>query len=149
MAILNYTTKVAVDRTVSEIHTILVKAKADAIQNEYSDGVIKTIAFRLNTSSGIIYYKLPARVAGVHAAMIRDKVRHTDMQAQSKRVAWRIVKDWIEAQMAIVDAGMAEVAQVFLPYAVTGNGQTVFERFKTGGGGPLGITFQPTEEKRG
>ena len=142
MAILNYTTKVSVVRTVSEIHAILLKANATAIQNEYVDGVIKEIAFRLNTPEGMIFYKLPANVAGVGGAMKRDRVKHPDMEAQAARVAWRIVKDWIEAQMAIVQANMAEVAQVFLPYAITSTGQTVFERLKEGGAGSLGITHQ-------
>lgn len=142
MPILNYTTKVPVERTVSEIHSILVKAKADAIQNEYADGVIKAIAFRVNTEHGVIFYRLPARITGVHAAMHRDKIKHADMKAQAARVGWRIIKDWIEAQMALIDVGMAELSQVFLPYAITGTGQTVFERFKTGGGGTLGITYQ-------
>jgi len=146
MAILNYTTKIAVNKTVAEIHAILLKAKADAIQNEYANGSIKAIAFRLNTPQGIIYYKLPANVNGVKCAMVRDKVKHPDMNAQSARVAWRIVKDWIEAQMAIIQANMAEVSQVFLPYAVTSDGRTVFERFKAGGVGTIGITYQKGEE---
>lgn len=142
MGILNYTTKVPVDRTLSEITSILVKAKAEAIQTEYDGGAIKTIAFRLNTAQGVIYYKLPANVGGVQRAMVRDKIKHSDMAAQSARVAWRIVKDWVEAQMAIVDANMAEVAQVFLPYAVTHTGKTVYERFKTGGAGTVGISYE-------
>jgi hypothetical protein len=45
-----------------------------------------------------------------------------------ERVAWRIVKDWIEAQMAIVEAGQAEMAEVFLPYATIEDGTTTMFR---------------------
>lgn len=139
--ILNYTTKVPADRTIQEIQAILIKAGADALQMEAKEGRIKSVSFRMNTDNGIIYYKLPADMHGVKRAMMRDRVRHSDMDAQAYRVSWRIVKDWIEAQMAIIQANMAETAQVFLPYAITGTGQTVFERFKTGGVGTIGITY--------
>ena len=43
-------------------------------------------------------------------------------EQQAQKVAWRIIKDWVEAQMAIVEAQMADVAEVFLPYAVTNTG---------------------------
>jgi hypothetical protein len=42
-------------------------------------------------------------------------------------VAWRITKDWVEAQLAIIESQMVTTAQVFLPYAVTSNGQTLYE----------------------
>jgi hypothetical protein len=45
-------------------------------------------------------------------------------------VAWRIIKDWTEAQLALVQAGVAELAEVFLPYAThPQTGQTFYENF--------------------
>ena len=40
---------------------------------------------------------------------------------------WRITKDWVEAQMAIVEVRMASLEQVFLPYIIAKQGQTVYE----------------------
>lgn len=129
MPILNYTTKVPVVQTVADIHKILAKAGATAILNEYGrDGAIASISFRVQGDQGEIYFKLPADVAGVTAALKRDR-EYRD-EEHSRRVAWRIVKDWIDAQMAIISAQMAELPQVFLPYAQTNNGQTVYERLK-------------------
>jgi hypothetical protein len=51
-------------------------------------------------------------------------------KVQAKRTAWRIVKVWVEAQMAIIDCGQAEMAEVFLPYAITETGQTLFQRIQ-------------------
>ena len=31
-------------------------------------------------------------------------------------MAWRILKDWIEAQLAIVQAGLVTIDEVMLPY---------------------------------
>jgi hypothetical protein len=141
MAILDYTTKISANQTVNEIHQILAKAGANAILNEYdSAGDISAIRFRVPTKQGQIYFQLPANVAGVSNALKKDR-EYRD-EAHAKRVAWRIVKDWIEAQMAIINAQMAELYQVFLPYAQTNNGQTVYERLQTDGLKMLSLTSQ-------
>lgn len=130
MAILNYTTKVPVDRTVNEIHSTLAKAGAKAILNEYNkSGQIEAIAFKIQTKSGDMYFQLPANIPGVESALKGDRQYRDD--AHCRRVAWRILKDWIEAQMAIIAAQMADLPQVFLPYAKTNNGQTVYERIES------------------
>jgi hypothetical protein len=42
------------------------------------------------------------------------------------------VKDWVEAQMALVEAGQAEVAEVFMPYAIDqSSGMTMFQALKS------------------
>lgn len=129
MPILNYTTRISVNQTAQEIHKILAKAGANAILNEYSPkGEISAITFRVPTKNGDVFYKLPADVNGVSEALKKDRVYRDE--SHSARVAWRIIKDWIDAQMAIIAAQMAELPQVFLPYAQTNNGQTFYERIK-------------------
>ncbi len=39
-------------------------------------------------------------------------------RAQAERTAWRQVLRWVEAQMAMIDAGMTQTQEVFMPYAV-------------------------------
>ena len=46
------------------------------------------------------------------------------------RVAWRITKNWVEAQMAFIEAKQAELSQVFLPYIVNRDNLTVYELFQ-------------------
>ena len=55
----------------------------------------------------------------------RKVPRSAANQIQAVRVAWRIVKDWVEAQMALVETRMVTTAEVFLPYAIMKNGQTL------------------------
>ena len=59
---------------------------------------------------------------------IRDRIK--DTREQAERVAWRILKDWVEAQMALIDIEMARFEEVFLPYIQTNNGQTVYARLE-------------------
>ena len=51
---------------------------------------------------------------------------------EAARVAWRIIKDWLEAQLALVSAELADLEQVFLPYAQNGAGVTLYEALKAG-----------------
>jgi hypothetical protein len=56
--------------------------------------------------------------------------RSLQTEEQALRVGWRILKVWVEAQMAIVEAELATVAEVFLPYAVTRNGRTLYNHLQ-------------------
>ena len=132
MPILNYTTKVPVENTLKDIERILIKAGANGVLKEYEGGEVAAVTFRVIQENGgdrqEIFYKLPADIEGVSRALKKDREFRDTPHA--RRVAWRIVKDWIEAQMAIVQAQMAELPQVFLPYAQTSTGQSVYEKIK-------------------
>ncbi len=135
MAILNYTTSISVNQTCNEIQKILVKAKASAVLCEFdSEGVISHIAFKVGTEHGEISFRLPSNANGVLKAIQREpKIpNNKKTKAHAERVAWRIIKDWLEAQLAIIEAGMATLPQVFLPYAQTPHG-TVYECFQKNG----------------
>ena len=40
------------------------------------------------------------------------------------------MKSWCEAQLAIVESNQAEMAEVFLPYAIDAKGETMYRLFK-------------------
>lgn len=149
MAILNYTTNISVEQTSGEIQSKLVKAKASAVLNEYdATGILSHISFKVQTQHGIIAFRLPGNIDGVHKALQKQRVRNKlQTKEQAARVAWRIVKDWVEAQLAIIEAGMVTVAEVFLPYAQTSTGQTVYECFEKKGLSAL--TYQTNNNPKG
>lgn len=84
---------------------------------------------------GNVGFSLPANYSGVLRSMKNDKKvpRHKCNEEQAQRVAWRIIKDWVEAQMAIVQAQLADMAEVFLPYAITKNGNTLYKEVQSNG----------------
>lgn len=129
MPLLNYTTKVNVFATLGEIQEILVKHGAKKIIQDYDDaGNIAALMFGIDTPAGLRGVRLPANVDAVHAVLAKQKVKCDREQAE--RVAWRIVKDWVEAQMAILESEMVQLDQIFLPYMVNDKGQTVFEVYR-------------------
>lgn len=132
MAILNYTTKIDSTKTISEITQCLVKHGATKIVSDYENGIPVSVTFTININENPVFYSLPANYAGVLRAMEKSKSvpRSLCSKEQAIRVSWRIIKDWVEAQMAIVEADLAEMAEVFLPYAITKNGNTFYNEIK-------------------
>ena len=129
MPLLNYTTKVDVYATLGAIQGQLVKHGARKIMQDYDDnGRIVALSFLVDTPAGPRGIRLPANVDAVHAVLARQKVKCDREQAE--RVAWRIVKDWVEAQMAILESEMVQIDEIFLPYMVGNGGQTLFQAYR-------------------
>ena len=135
MPLLNYTTEIDAFKTVAQIQQALAKAGASAVLNEFDDtGNIVAQSFRMKLGDQDISFRLPTDWRPVLEAMKQQKARrirgHDHIQLsedQARRVAWRITKDWVEAQLAIIETRMVTTAQVFLPYAVTNSGQSLYE----------------------
>lgn len=136
MAILNYTTTVDAFKTVSEIEYILVKHKAKSVMKNYDGESITGLSFLIDTGMQQIPVRLPVRIDECLAILKKEKKENPrkqikDTREQAERVAWRILKDWVEAQMALLDIQMVRFEEIFLPYIETNNGQTVYERLET------------------
>lgn len=131
MAIKNYTSKVGVYESLGEIQGALAAHGARQIMVEYDgDGKVMALAFSIESPMGRRAFSLPANVGGVRAVMAKQGVR--DINGQAERTAWRNVRDWVLAQMAIIEAGMAQMDEVFLPYLTNGNGQTLYQLYQGG-----------------
>jgi hypothetical protein len=137
MALLNYTTSIAPEKTLAEIQVKLAKAGAFQILHEYRKGTVELVglSFRIQTQFGNMAFALPARIEAVEAVLQRqakrgDCRRGYASREQAVRVAWRILKDWTEAQLALIETGMVSLEQVMLPFAQNERGQTLFEALK-------------------
>ena len=129
MPLLNYTTKVDVYTTIGAIQGCLVKHGARKIMQDYdSEGKPQALCFAIDTKFGMRGIKLPANVDAVLRVLEKQKVKCDKEQAE--RVAWRILKDWVEAQMAILESQMVEIDEIFLPYMVAKDGATTYELYK-------------------
>ena len=136
MPILNYTTQIAAEKTCTQIQKLLAGAGASSIMNEYSDGVLIGISFRISINNQLIAFRMPAQIDKIYVILQNDRgvPRKLKSREQASRVAWRIIKDWIEAQLAIVEAEQAEMVEVFLPYAQDPkSGRTMYSIVKDAG----------------
>ncbi len=132
MAILNYTTEVDAIKSISEIEYILIKHGVKSVLKNFRDGHIESVSFLLERHGMDIPITLPARVDRCLEVLKREKKNspRKNIKAtydQAERVAWRILKDWTEAQMALIDIDMVQIDEVFLPYIQTNTGKTVYE----------------------
>ena len=120
----------------------LLSAKgARAIRIDYDDkNRPQSISFVLMIHDLPIPFKLPCNFEGVLKALAREYSRsgardrferNPQSMVQARMIAWRIIKDWVAAQMALIEAEQASMAQVFLPYAVANEKaqMTVFDQF--------------------
>lgn len=119
MAILNYTTTVDSLKTVSEIEYILVKHNAKSIMKNYDGESIMGLSFLIDTGVQQIPVRLPVRVDECLEVLKKEKKNspRSNIKAtreQAERVAWRILKDWVEAQMALLDIQMVRFEEIFL-----------------------------------
>ena len=112
MAIKNYTTSVDVYKSLGEIQAALASHGARKIMVDY-DGAGKPtgVTFGMETPDGPRGFLFPANVEGVRAVFPQQKVK--DTAGQAERTAWRNVRDWVMAQMAIIEAGQVDIEEFF------------------------------------
>lgn len=131
MAIKNYTSTVSVYQSLGEIQGALAERGACKIMIDYdAKGKPINIIFGLNTVRGQQAFMLPANVDGVYEVFKNQKIKADREQAE--RTAWRNVRDWILAQVAIIESGMVQMDEVFLPYLTDGTGKTLYQAYTDG-----------------
>jgi len=129
MPLKDYTTGVSSHRTVGEITELLVKAGARGVAQEFdTDGRIVGLEFAVVLNGEALRYTLPVRASAVQGVLARQRVdRKYQTDEHAERVAWRIMRDWVAAQLAIIETQMVTFDQVMLPYLRTDD--TMFERY--------------------
>jgi hypothetical protein len=141
MPILNYTTEVPSERTVGEITALLIRKQARSITSEFDDaGELKSVSFLMPVGGVPVQFLLPANVEGVVRVLLKDAPWHhrrgvaqpayeKKLRDRAKWIAWRILKDWVAAQIALIESGQVDAAQAFMPYAQQDDGLTLFQVF--------------------
>lgn len=132
-----YTTEIEPSKTIGEIQENLVDHGAKSVMANYTDhGTIEALSFMIVTpEKKVMAIRLPCDPKPVfemlkQQAEERTIPRNLVTEHQALRVAWRIVKYWIEAQMALLETQMVKMEQIFLPYAIVQGGKTLFEAMK-------------------
>lgn len=131
MPIKNYTTKVDIYTSLGEIQGALARAGAEKIMVDYIDEKPTGVTFALYRENfGLQGFTLPAAVDGTLRVFAKQKVKSDREQAE--RTAWRNVRDWVLAQMALIESCDVPIDEVFLPYLTNRCGQTLYQIYSTG-----------------
>ena len=131
--IANYTTSVPVKKSVGEVFEILADMGASSISiRTDSDKTPSGVGFELAGPNGPRSFELPLQIEGVRKAMANEGAPASKTTREhAARVAWRIAKDWLRAQAALIEAHIAQLDQIMLPYLVTdpGTRETLYDRY--------------------
>lgn len=136
----NYTSEVPVSQTIYRIEQTLLRCGVTGIAKEYdAHQNVLAITFRIDFEGGSpVTVRLPADVKKAQEALWEDyisdadksflnkegtefwggprKKSKADFKLQGERTAWKIIQDWVEVQMSMIQMKQAEVREVFLPY---------------------------------
>jgi hypothetical protein len=123
MGTLNYSSTVASSKTAGEMSLMLSKHGAARVTVMFEAGQHVGLEFTLATPHGPREFSLPIDVTAVQR-LLEKQVRARRIQkryaepGQAERTAWRVAKDWLAAQLAIIEAQMATLDEVMLPYLI-------------------------------
>lgn len=131
MPLKNYTTTIKASKTVGEIQGLLSEIGARKIMVDYDDDRDPiSISFCLNGADGTpLYFELRANWQGILNVLKKEKKLAVGKLNKDTaiRVAWRTMQDFIEAQVAFVEAEMASVSEVFVGNLLLKDGKRVIE----------------------
>jgi len=135
MSLYMETTKIAAERTAGEIQQLLAQAGASQIVTEYGSArEITGLRWTMELHGQTIPFAMPVRVQPVYEALRkrispRNRAKKEDqVQDQAKRVAWRQLLRWVQAQLAMIETGMVRPEEVFMPYIEIAPGRTMFQQ---------------------
>src|SRR6478735_4592837 len=159
MFLKNYTSEVPVHTTVYRIEQVLLKAGVTGIAKEYipgTEGKISAITFAIKIDEGkTVIIRLPVNEEQAQETLElnyvgteqltenrqdvkwngssgQKKKQRKDFREQAERTAWKIMQDWVEVQLSMIQMKQADFVQVFLPYMWDGR-QTYYEQLKAKG----------------
>lgn len=137
-------TEVPAAKSQFQLQTFLAKKGARSLELDYDkEGNCSALRFRIFVGEELWPYRLPVRIDQLadrlNKRRSRDRINSMAKdREQAERIAWRQLFMWVQAQFAMIDLGMVQVKEVFLPYTVSPQGQTVFEVFEARGFKMLG-----------
>lgn len=135
--LLNYTTTINANRTITEMQAMLVRAGATAVTLHYGPDQRPTgIQFQVGTKYGPQTFTLGVDIRSVQAILAKGRTRGSVSERlravadQAERTAWRVARSWLEAQLAMVEVELASLDQIFLPYMHVGPNQTLYAAYQ-------------------
>lgn len=132
--IINYTTKIDPEQTIGEIQKMLSRYNVEAMMTNYDGPYVSGVSFRIRIDGRQLSFQMPCNWRAVVEIFKKQGIRLKHggtVEEQAIRTAWRIIKDWVEAQLALVEINMTTLPQVFLPYAIMRDGRTLYEHVES------------------
>lgn len=129
MPIKNYTSKMPAAQSIARIQETLVAHGATGLLYEYEPGTgrVAALRFTLPIKGVTVAFSMPVDWRLFREVLKRQGVKRWDDEDYCYRVAWANLRDWTDSQMALLETQMVEMPQLFLPFAVSRNGRTLYQ----------------------
>ena len=119
----NFSTIISPEKTIAEIEKMLAIYGATKIMKQYDEeGNPVLLAFMIQTDRGEMPIKLPVNLEGIQSTFKKQvsdgklPKSYWDNKEQAMKVGWRIIKDWLDAQLTLINVEMVKIEEIFLPY---------------------------------
>ncbi len=140
MNLKNYTSSVPIITSIGKIEHRLAQAGANHISKSYApdnSGRPIGIVFQITINNYPMTFKLPAKTERVFEYFVKQRARPPKqkqleaIRMQADRTAWKILADWVDIQISLIQLEQAEAMEVFLPYSYdVRSDKTLFEKIK-------------------
>lgn len=139
MNLKNYTSTVPASTSMARIQRSLVEAGATDISMKFDPEtkICTAITFRMVLTGQVpMFFQLPAKIDPCFKVLYAEVKRPQPdtkkrIREQAERTAWKIVSDWVDIQLSMIQLEQAEPLQVFLPYVYNPERDiTFFEQLK-------------------
>jgi hypothetical protein len=140
----NYTSSIPASSSMAKIEEMLVKAGARDIHKSYNNNQDCDAIIFIMLVSGMVqplYFKLPAKIDAcynalwkLHCNTVKKPLESTKLtiREQAARTAWKIIHDWVDLQLTMIELEQAEPMELFLPYVYNPDSkETFFEHAKS------------------
>jgi len=118
----NYTTTIEASKSIGEIINLLAGIGASYVSQKFRDGDCVAIKFTISHQGTDVTYSLEPNPEATFL-ILKSKRKRPNAESdkkdkkQSFKVSWRILKDWTDAQCALIQLEQATPLQLFLSYA--------------------------------
>src|SRR4051812_49094918 len=124
----NYTSSIPASSSMARIEEMLVRAGARDIHKSYNNNQDCDAIIFVMLVSGLVqplYFKLPAKIEAcynalwkLHCKTVKRPQQSTQVtiREQAARTAWKIIHDWVDLQLTMIELEQAEPMELFLPY---------------------------------
>jgi hypothetical protein len=132
---LNYTTQIAADKSAHECMALLGRYGASLAGLVYrKDRTPCGLAFRIETKWGERAYEVQVDADKTYKVLqaygARGAIPNKFVTAeQADKVAWRVIKMWLEAQLALIEAGLMDAEKALAGHMLVAPGETLLDAY--------------------
>jgi hypothetical protein len=125
---------VPAERSARAISAELVTIGATQISLRYRSGEVVGLTWSMPVRGTDVNFAMPARTAGVLKSLLERQKgpvsaeRRQQLEERARRIAWRALLHWVEAQVVLAKSGIVEPAEPFCAYAMD-HGKSLYECF--------------------